>query len=249
MNKEHEKNAIFGIRVIIEAIEAGKTIDKLFIEKRLHNDLFAELWKLVRLKRINYKHVPLEKINRLTRKNHQGVFAFISPIDFHSIEDVVPTLYEEGKTPLILVLDRITDVRNFGAVARTAVCAGVDTILIPEQNSAAINADAIKTSAGALHKIMVCRTWNLKMSLQYLQDSGIQLIACTEKTQDNMYKPDYKPPTAIILGSEEDGVSPEFLKMSDAKAKIPMSDKIASLNVSVATGIILYEVIRQRNDY
>ena len=247
MNKPEEKNYIFGIRAIIEAVEAGKTIDKLFIQKGLHNDLFAELWKLVRLKRINYKHVPLEKINRLTRKNHQGVFAFISPIDFHNIEDMVPALYEQGKNPLILVLDRITDVRNFGAIARTAECTGVDTILIPEQNSSAINADAIKTSSGALHNITVCRTWNLKLSLQFLKDSGIQLVACTEKTQDNMYKPDYTPPTAIIMGSEEDGVSAEFLKMCDARAKIPMSGKIASLNVSVATGVILYEVIRQRN--
>jgi len=246
MNKIEEKNYIFGIRAIIEAVNAGKTIDKLFIQKGLHNDLFAELWKLVRLKRINYKHVPLEKINRLTRKNHQGVFAFISPIDFHNIEDVIPSLYEQGKNPLILVLDRITDVRNFGAIARTAECAGVDAILIPEQNAAAINADAIKTSAGALHKITVCRTWNLKLALQFIKDSGIKLIGCTEKTQDNMYKADYTPPTAIIMGSEEDGVSPEFLKMCDARAKIPMAGKIASLNVSVATGVILYEAIRQR---
>ena len=246
MNKE-EKNFIFGIRPIIEAIEAGKTIDKLFIQKGLHNDLFAELWKLVRLRRINYKHVPVEKVNRLTKKNHQGVFAFISPIDFYSIEDVVPALYEKGKVPFILVLDRITDVRNFGAIARTAECAGIDAILIPEQNSAAINADAIKTSAGALHKITVCRTWNLKLALQFLKDSGIQLIACTEKTQDNMYKADYTPPTAIIIGSEEDGVSPEFLKICDSRVKIPMSGKIASLNVSVATGVILYEAIRQRD--
>ena len=250
MNRKDDKdkaNFIFGIRPIIEAVEAGKTIDKLFIQKGLHNDLFAVLWKLVRIRRINYKHVPLEKINRLTRKNHQGVLAFISPIDFHNIEDVIPTLFEEGETPLILVLDRITDVRNFGAIARTAECAGVDTILIPEQNAAAINADAIKTSAGALHKITVCRTWNLKLSLQFLKDSGIQLIACTEKTQDDMYKLDYSPPTAIIVGSEEDGVSAEFLRMCDAKAKIPMIGKIASLNVSVATGVILYEAIRQRN--
>jgi 23S rRNA (guanosine2251-2'-O)-methyltransferase len=248
MNNTEEKNYIFGIRAIIEAVEAGKTIDKLFIQKGLHNELFAELWKLVREKRINYKHVPVEKINRLTRKNHQGVFAFISPIDFHNIEDVIPKLYEEGKNPLVLVLDRITDVRNFGAISRTAECAGVDTILIPEQNAAAINADAIKTSAGALHKITVCRTWNLKLALQFMKDSGIQLVACTEKTQDNMYKPDYTPPTAIIMGSEEDGVSPEFLKMCDARAKIPMAGKIASLNVSVATGVILYEALRQRGD-
>ena len=246
MHNTEEKNYIFGIRAIIEAVEAGKTIDKLFIQKGLHNDLFAELWKLVREKRINYKHVPLEKINRLTRKNHQGVFAFISPIDFHNIEDVIPKLYEEGKNPLVLVLDRITDVRNFGAIARTAECAGVDTILIPEQNAAAINADAIKTSAGALHKVTVCRTWNLKLALQFMKESGIQLIGCTEKTQDDMYKPDYTTPTAIIIGSEEDGVSPEFLKMCDSRAKIPMNGKIASLNVSVATGVILYEAIRQR---
>lgn len=246
MPNTEEKNYIFGIRAIIEAVNAGKTIDKLFIQKGLHNDLFAELWKLVRLKRINYKHVPLEKINRLTRKNHQGVFAFISPIDFHNIEDVVPALYEQGKNPLILVLDRITDVRNFGAIARTAECAGVDAIIIPEQNAAAINADAIKTSAGALHKITVCRTWNLKLAIQFMKESGIQLVGCTEKTQDMMYKSDYTPPTAIIMGSEEDGVSPEFLKMCDARAKIPLAGKIASLNVSVATGVILYEAIRQR---
>ena len=246
MHNTEEKNYIFGIRAIIEAVEAGKTIDKLFIQKGLHNDLFAELWKLVREKRINYKHVPLEKINRLTRKNHQGVFAFISPIDFHNIEDVVPALYEQGKNPLILVLDRITDVRNFGAIARTAECAGVDAIIIPEQNAAAINADAIKTSAGALHKITVCRTWNLKLAIQFMKESGIQLVSCTEKTQDMIYKPDYTPPTAIIIGSEEDGVSAEFLKMCDARAKIPLAGKIASLNVSVATGVILYEAIRQR---
>tara|TARA_B100001250_G_C19557654_1_gene681893 strand:- start:18 stop:776 length:759 start_codon:yes stop_codon:yes gene_type:complete len=246
MNKE-EQNYIFGIRAIIEAIKSAKTIDKLFIQKGLHNDLFTELWKLVRLKRINYKHVPLEKINRLTKKNHQGVVAFISPIDFHNIEDIIPTLYEEGTPPLILVLDRITDIRNFGAIARTAECAGVDAILIPEQNAAAINADAIKTSAGALHKIIVCRTWNLKLALQFMKDSGIQLVACTERTQDNMYKSDYTSPTAIIIGSEENGISTELLKMTDTKAKIPIYGKISSLNVSVASGIILYEVIRQRN--
>lgn len=245
MNKI-EQNYIFGIRAIIEAIESGKTIDKLFIQKGLHNDLFAKLWKIVRLRRVNYKHVPLEKINRITKKNHQGVLAFISPIDFHNIEDVIPILYEKGKVPLILVLDRITDIRNFGAIARTAECAGVDAILIPEQNAAAINGDAIKTSAGALHKIRVCRTWNMKLALQFIKDSGIQLIACTEKTQNNIYKTDYKVPVAIIVGSEEDGISPELLKMSDTKANIPINGEISSLNVSVATGIILYEVIRQR---
>ncbi len=245
MNKQ-EKNYIFGIRAIIEVIKEGETIDKLFIQKGLHNNLFAELWKLVRLNRINYKHVPLEKLNRLTRKNHQGVIAFISPINFHNIEDVIPNLYEKGKNPLLLVLDRITDVRNFGAIARTAECTGVDAILIPEQNAAAINADAIKTSSGALHKITVCRTWNLKLALQFMKDSGIQLISCTEKTQDKMYNVNFTPPTAIIIGSEEDGVSTDFLKMSDGKAKIPIYGGITSLNASVATGVILYEALRQR---
>ena len=247
MNKG-EQNYIFGIRPIIEAIESGKTIDKLFIQKGLHNDLFILLWKLVRVKRINYKHVPLEKINRLTKKNHQGVFAFISPIDFHNIEDLLPTIYEKGKIPLILVLDRITDIRNFGAIARTAVCAGVDTILIPEKNAAANNADAIKTSAGALHSINVCRTWNMKLALQFMKDSGIQIIACTEKTQNNIYKPNYTIPSAIIIGSEENGISKDLLEISDIKAKIPMYGKISSLNVSVATGVILYEAIKQRNN-
>ena len=242
-----EKNYIFGIRAIIEAIVAGKTIDKLFIQKGLHNDSFAQLWKLVRMRRINYKHVPIEKINRLTKKNHQGVFAFISPIDLHKIEDIIPQIYENGEVPLILVLDRITDVRNFGAIARTAECAGVHTILIPEQNSAALNADAVKTSSGALHKIPICRTWNLKLSLQFIKDSGIQVLACTEKTQNELYDANFSIPTAIILGSEEDGISSEFLKMCDKKVKIPINGKISSLNVSVAAGVITYEAIRQRN--
>ncbi len=245
MNKKQE--CIFGIHAIIEAIEANKTIDKLFIQKGLHNELFAKLWKLVRLKRVNYKHVPIEKINRITKKNHQGVIAFISPIDFHKIEDIIPTIYEKGKNPLILVLDRVTDIRNFGAIARTAECANVDFILIPEQNTAAINADAVKTSAGALHRIRVCRTWNMKLALQFMKNSGIQIIACTEKTQNNIYTPNYSHPTAIILGSEENGISAEILKISDVKTKIPMMGNIGSLNVSVASGIILYECIRQRN--
>ena len=240
------KEAIFGIRPIIEVIKSGKTIDKLFIQKGLHNESFAILWKLVRENRINYKHVPVEKMNRLTKKNHQGVFAFISPIDFYNIEDVIPNLYEEGKSPLILVLDRITDVRNFGAIARTAECSNVDCIIVPEQNSAAINSDAMKTSSGALNNIKICRTWNLKMTLQILKDNGIQIVSCTEKTNNEIYTVNYQIPTAIILGSEENGVSSEFLKLSDEKVKIPVLGNIESLNVSVACGVILYEIVRQR---
>jgi 23S rRNA (guanosine2251-2'-O)-methyltransferase len=240
------KEAVFGIRPIIEVIKSGKTIDKLFIQKGLHNESFAILWKLVRENRINYKHVPIEKLNRLTTKNHQGVFAFISPIDFHSIEDIVPSLYEEGKTPLILVLDRITDVRNFGAITRTADCSNVDCIIIPEQNSAAINSDAMKTSSGALNNVKICRVWNLKMTLQMLKDSGIQIVSCTEKTNNEIYNINYQIPTAIILGSEENGISNEYLKLSNEKVKIPILGNIESLNVSVACGVVLYEIVRQR---
>ena len=244
--KMKNKEAIFGIRPIIEVIKSGKTIDKLFIQKGLHNESFAILWKLVRENRINYKHVPVEKMNRLTKKNHQGVFAFISPIDFYNIEDVIPNLYEEGKSPLILILDRITDVRNFGAIARTAECSNVDCIIVPEQNSAAINSDAMKTSSGALNNIKICRTWNLQMTLQMLKDSGIQIVSCTEKTNNKIYSVNYQIPTAIILGSEENGISSEFLKFSDVKVKIPILGNIESLNVSVACGVILYEIVRQR---
>lgn len=240
------KDTVFGIRPIIEVIKSGKTIDKLFILKGLHNESFAILWKLVRENRINYKHVPIEKLNRLTTKNHQGVFAFISPIDFHSIEDIVPTLYEEGKTPLILVLDRITDVRNFGAITRTADCSNVDCIIIPEQNSAAINSDAMKTSSGALNNVKICRVWNLKMTLQMLKDSGIQIVSCTEKTSNEIYNVNYQIPTAVILGSEENGISNEYLKLSNEKVKIPILGNIESLNVSVACGVVLYEIVRQR---
>ena len=246
LKKMKNKEAIFGIRPIIEVIKSGKTIDKLFIQKGLHNESFATLWKLVRENRINYKHVPVEKMNRLTKKNHQGVFAFISPIDFYNIEDIIPNLYEEGKSPLILILDRITDVRNFGAIARTAECSNVDCIIVPEQNSAAINSDAMKTSSGALNNIKICRTWNLKMTLQMLKDSGIQIVSCTEKTNNKIYSVNYQIPTAIILGSEENGISSEFLKFSDEKVKIPILGNIESLNVSVACGVILYEIVRQR---
>ena len=241
------KDTVFGIRSIIEVIKSGKTIDKLFIQKGLHNETFAILWKMVRENRINYKHVPIEKINRITRKNHQGVVAFISPIDFYKIENIVPSIFESGKNPLILILDRITDIRNFGAIARTAECAGVDAILIPEQQSAAINADAVKTSSGALHKIKICRTWNLNLSLQFLKDSGIKIIGCTEKGDKNIYEINMQNPIGIIIGSEENGISEEYLKMCENKTKIPIYGTISSLNASVAAGIILFESLRQRN--
>jgi len=240
------ENAIFGLRPIIEAIQAGKEIDTLFIQKGLKNELFQELWKLVRVRKVNYKHVPVEKLNRLTRKNHQGVFAFISPINFHKTDIVIQDVFEKGENPLFLILDRVTDVRNFGAIVRTAECSGVHAVIVPEKGSAAINGDALKTSAGALHNIPICREFNLKATIEYLKNCGLQIVGCTEKTDDMIYQPNFNVPTAIIMGSEEDGISQEYLKLCDHKTKIPMNGTIGSLNVSVSAGVILYEAVRQR---
>lgn len=237
---------IFGLRPVIEAIDAGKTIDKLMVQKGLQGDIFSELMAKVREYDIPIQYVPVQKLNRLTRKNHQGVFAFLSPIEFHSIENVLPRIYEEGKNPLFLILDRVSDVRNFGAIARTAECCGVDAIIIPEKGSASVNEDAIKTSAGALYKIPVCKEKSLKDVVQFLQLSGIRITCASEKTDDTLYQMDFKVPTAIIMGSEEDGVSPELIRTADNLAKLPILGEIGSLNVSVACGAFLYEIIRQR---
>jgi 23S rRNA (guanosine2251-2'-O)-methyltransferase len=249
--KEHREprdtsNIIFGTRAVIEAITSGKEIDKVFVQDRLKNDLTNELRKLIVDHKIPYQFVPVEKLNRLTPKNHQGVVAYLSTITYYKVEDILPMVFEKGKVPLFVILDRITDVRNFGAIARSAECAGVDAIIIPSRGAAQVNGDAVKTSAGALHKIPVCREENLKLTLDYLKDSGVQIVACTEKTDSYYYDIDLNAPTAILMGSEEDGISGEYLKRSDHKAKIPLLGEIGSLNVSVAAGIMLYEAVRQR---
>ncbi len=241
-----DKDRIFGLRPVLEAIDSGKTIDKLMVQKGLQGEIFGELKKKARDYNIPTQYVPVEKLNRLTRKNHQGVFAFLSPIDFYSIENLLPTIYEEGKNPLILILDRISDVRNFGAIARTAECTGVDAIIIPEKGSASVNEDAIKTSTGALYKIPVCKEKSLKDTVNYLQMSGLQVVAATEKTEELLYDVDFTTPTAIVMGSEEDGVSNDIIRMADELAKLPMKGDIGSLNVAVASGAFLYEVVRQR---
>lgn len=240
------RDRIFGLRPVLEAIEAGKTIDKLMIQKGLQGDLYYELLDKAKEYGIPMQQVPGQKLNRLTGKNHQGVFAFISPIDFYQIENVLPRLYEEGKNPLILILDRVSDVRNFGAIARTAECTGVDTIIIPEKGSASVNEDAIKTSAGALYQIPVCKVKSLKETIKFLQLSGIAVTCASEKTGDTLYDMDFSGPTAIVMGSEDDGVSNELIRISDNLAKLPIFGEIGSLNVSVACGAFLYEVIRQR---
>lgn len=237
---------IFGIRTLIEAIQEGKEIDKVFIQKGLRGDLYPELYQLIKEREVPYSLVPPEKLNRFTRKNHQGVVAFISSITYHNIEQLIPSLYEQGKTPFILVLDRITDVRNFGALARTAECAGVDAILIPARGGAAINADAVKTSAGALHKIPVCRSKYLQDDLKFLKESGLKIIGVSEKAKNTYFEETYKEPIALMMGSEEDGISDAYLPLLDAFVKIPMTGSIASLNVSVAGGILMFEASKQR---
>jgi len=238
---------IFGVRPVIEAIKAGKEIDKLFLQNGLAaGEQIHELKSLLKQHNIQFQYVPIEKLNRLTRKNHQGVACFISQISYYSIEDVLPAIFESGKVPLLVILDRVTDVRNFGAIARTVYVSGADAIIIPSRGGAQVNADAIKTSAGALHKLTVCRQHNLKDTIDFLKASGVQVVACTEKTKTMYYDIDFTIPTGIIMGSEEDGISPEYIKRSDAAVAIPMSGDLGSLNVSVAAGIILYEAVKQR---
>ncbi|RKD85189.1 23S rRNA (guanosine2251-2'-O)-methyltransferase [Mangrovibacterium diazotrophicum] len=237
---------IFGIRAIIEAINSGKEIDKVLLQKGERGDLFKEAFDLIRQHEIPFQYVPVEKLNRITRKNHQGVIAFVSPVTFYDIENYLPTLFEEGKNPVILVLDQVTDVRNFGAIVRTAECAGVDAVLVPDKGAARINADAVKTSAGALHLVPVCRTKDLKKSVLYLQQSGLKIIAATEKSSENYIKTDYSGPVAIVMGSEEFGIDRQILDLADDRVQIPILGKIQSLNVSVAAGLLVYEVVRQR---
>ena len=237
---------IFGLRAIIEAINSNKTIDKVFLQKGLKGELFNELESLIRKQSINISYVPIEKLNRLTDKNHQGAVAQISPIEFHDLENLVINVIESGKTPLFLLLDQISDVRNFGAIIRTAECTGVDGIIIQKKGGAPINGDTVKTSAGAVFKVPICKVDHIKDAMFHLQASGIKVIAATEKTEDTIYDVSFAAPCAIIMGSEGRGINPSVIKLADAKAKLPLLGEIESLNVSVACGVFLYEVLRQR---
>ena len=237
---------IFGIRAIIEAINAEKTIDKVFLQKGLNGDLFSELESLLNRNSINKSYVPVEKLNRLTKGNHQGAVAQISPIAFHDIETLVSNVVDSGKTPLFLLLEQLSDVRNFGAIIRTAECTGVDGIIVQKKGGAPVNGDTIKTSAGAVFKIPICKVDHIKDAVFYMQASGIKVIAATEKTNNTLYDVSFKEPCAIIMGSEGRGINPSILKVSDNKAKLPLLGDIESLNVSVACGAFLYEVVRQR---
>lgn len=237
---------IFGLRPVIEAIEAGKTIDKIFVQSALQGTTYAELKAILAKHKIRPNYVPVEKLNRFTRKNHQGVVAFISDVPFHKIEDILPQIFEEGRTPFLLILDRLTDVRNFGAICRTAECVGVDAVIIPEKGAAPINSDAIKTSAGAIYNIKICKQNNLAHTVDFLQQSGVQVFAATEKAQKLIYDVNFTESCALVMGNEESGISKEVLHHSDEKIKLPIEGKTQSLNVSVACGAILYEAVRQK---
>lgn len=244
--RPESKNMIIGIRPVIEAIEAGKSVDKLFLQRGIRNPQIAELLDCVTKHKIFINRVPPEKLGRLTKKVHQGVVCFISPVEYISLENLVPQLFESGKIPLVLVLDRITDVRNFGAITRSAECFGVDAVVIPQTDSAQINEDAVKSSAGAIFNVNICKEANLFDSITYLKECGYSIVSCTEKSNEGFNDIDFCIPTAIILGSEGEGISSQLLKLSDKKAAIPITGKTASLNVSVAAGIALFEVNRSR---
>lgn len=244
-----KNEVIFGTRTVIEAVQAGKELEKVLIQKGNRNELTGELLQLLRQREIPYSTVPLEKLNRITRKNHQGTIAFLSAVTYASLDNIINEAYARGQEPFLVILDRVTDVRNFGAIARSAECLGAQTIVIPAKGSARISGDAVKASAGALHHIPVCRAEDLKETLVFLRDSGIRVVACTESAQQAGYKADLTGPIALLLGSEEDGISPAYLKLADTQVGIPMAGNIASLNVSVATSIFLYEVLRQRGSH
>jgi 23S rRNA (guanosine2251-2'-O)-methyltransferase len=241
-----EFEMIFGKRAIIEAIQIGKKIDKILICKGLQSKLSHELFNIIKETDILIRRVPREKLDRLTRRNHQGLVAFISTITYQKLESIVPFLYEEGKVPLILLLDGITDVHNFGAIARSCECAGVNAIVIPLVNSVSVNADAIKISAGALMSLSVCRESNIMNAVKFLKLCGYKVYAATEKATTLYTKTDYTYPTAIVIGSEDKGISPAVLYLCDKLVKIPTLGNITSLNVSAATAVLLYEVLRQR---
>lgn len=236
---------LIGLRPLIEAIEAGKEIDKVFIQRGLQGEIMIEAKALIQKNQIAFQYVPLEKLNRISSKNHQGIIAFVSPVSFGNLDNIIVEVFESGQIPRLLLLDGVTDVRNFGAICRSAECFGVHAVIIPEKGSAQINEEAIKTSAGALYNIPVCRVKSTAYAVKQLQNSGIIVVACSEKTRKDTFEADLQNPICLVMGSEEDGVSSDVLKSADEIIRIPMTGKTSSLNVSVAAGIALYEITRQ----
>lgn len=241
-----ENQTIFGIRAILEAIENEVTLDKVFLLKEAQGSLMRQLLHQLKQNGINFQFVPEEKFYKFKDKNHQGAIAQIAPVNFWDLETLVEKIMAEESSPLFLLLDQISDARNFGAILRTAACCGVHGIIVPKNGSAPVNADTIKTSAGGIFHVPICKVDHLKDALFYLQGSEVAIFAATEKAEINIYQANFNQPMAIIMGSEDRGINPTLLKVIEHKVKLPMFGKIASLNVSVACGAILYEVIRQR---
>lgn len=248
MNQRNQEpqEMVYGTRPLMEAIRSGKEIEKVLMQHGLKSPVFHELMGLLKENQIPFQWVPIEKLNRITRKNHQGVIATISPVTYYKIDQILPLLYEEGKIPFVLVLDRVTDIRNFGGLLRTADSAGVNAVLVPDKGTAPLNSDAIKSSAGAVFKVPICREHNLKDALTYLKESGLKVVAVTEKADNFYFHENLDGPVALVMGSEGTGISEAYLKLSDVQVKIPMLGSIESLNVSVASGILMHEVVRQR---
>lgn len=237
---------IYGIHAVIEAIDAGKDIDKILLSKTLNAETAQDIINRARQLQVPVQRVPVQKIDRITRRNHQGVLAMLAAVTYYRVEDLVPQLFDEGENPFIVVLDGVTDVRNFGAVARTCECAGVSAIVIPDRESVSVNADAVKTSAGALNYLPVCREHNLVNAVKLLRDSGFKIVGTSDKSQMPYTQADYTGPVAIVLGAEDKGISSDIMKLCDTRVLIPEFGHINSLNVSVAGGIMIYEVVRQR---
>ena len=240
-----KKTEIYGLRAVIEAINSSKDIDKVFIQTGLKGKLIGQLESLIRKNKINFSYVPTQKLDRLSKKNHQGVIARIAPIKFYTIDSFSEVL-EKSNNPFVLILDQINDVRNFGAIIRTAEISGVDGIIIQNSSSAPVNSDTIKTSAGAIFNIPICKVNHIKDAIYHLQSMNISIISASEKSEKNIYDVDLKVPIAIIMGSEQKGINKSVINLSNESVKLPMYGKIESLNVSVACGIFLYEVVRQR---
>ena len=238
---------IFGLHPVMEAIDAGREISKVLLRKGLDGDTYHELVASLRKNDIPSQVVPVEKLNRVTRKNHQGVIAFVSPVEYARIENLIPSLFEKGENPFIVVCEGITDTRNVGAIARSAECAGAHAILLPSKGTAMISADAVKTSAGALNHLAICRTDNLKSTIIFLKNSGLKIIATTEKAQDIYYQTDLAGPAVLMLGAEDTGLPSEYLRLADATVKIPVKGQVSSLNVSAAAAVLMYEMVKQNN--
>ncbi len=241
-----DKDYLFGIKPVIEALESRKSLDKILIKKGKNDDNISDIRSLARKLRVPVSFVPQEKLDRITRKNHQGCIALSSPIEFSQVAQVLPNIFEKGEMPLIMILDGITDVRNFGAIARTCLSAGFHAIVIPSSGFARIGADAVKTSAGAILKLDICREDNLARTIEFMQESGVCVYAATEKAEENYYNSDFVSPTAIVLGAEDKGVSTAVMRRVDNIVKIPMSNNFDSLNVSVAAGVLAFEAVKQR---